>query len=551
MEEKKESSKDDKKELITEKILGRRLTPLRFFKIVVVALICGAAFGISSAVFIYLMEPVLRRVEAEIDTVESMDESVTLEDGSVIQGDGGVPASFSSSENPDGQSFENPEDLVDESFDRENRDTSANESFEAPLAQGTGNFDRENPDGQSFAGSDRDTSAYISDTEPQSADVNHSANPSGNDFHGSGFTGENTTSDTNMMDIPSLSSDIDPIDTSGSEEALDGSNYIGGFLELEKKEAVSNIETYIVRVEGTLSETTWFGSEALESEENAGVIIDINEDEILILTTSDAVDFETLDVTFYNGIFEDGYVKQISRHDKLAVLAVARTNEKGEDIMTLAPLIKAVEFAGIDDIYIGRSVVACGAPLGVAGSFAFGDIGFIRNEVSGLDMDLDIFYVSCSASTDKGTFFIDSDGTFLGVGSERDSGEALAGATDGVTECTSSLTLQGIVEKLKKGEQIAFFGISGIAVTDDMSSRGIPQGIYITGIELSGPAYTAGLMRGDIITSIDGHRITDMSGLSSVIFSLSPGDEIKIQIQRPGGDGSYEELEFDSVTSER
>lgn len=60
----------------------------------------------------------------------------------------------------------------------------------------------------------------------------------------------------------------------------------------------------------------------------------------------------------------------------------------------------------------------------------------------------------------------------------------------------------------------------------------MPEGVYINTITEGGAAEKAGLQKGDIITKLDGSRITGYSQLRETLSYYSSGETISITIQR-------------------
>lgn len=61
----------------------------------------------------------------------------------------------------------------------------------------------------------------------------------------------------------------------------------------------------------------------------------------------------------------------------------------------------------------------------------------------------------------------------------------------------------------------------------------LPEGAYVQSVVANGPAEKAGIVEGDIITKIDGKKITDGDGsLASVISGKKVGDQVEITIYR-------------------
>jgi S1-C subfamily serine protease len=68
----------------------------------------------------------------------------------------------------------------------------------------------------------------------------------------------------------------------------------------------------------------------------------------------------------------------------------------------------------------------------------------------------------------------------------------------------------------------------GIVGSDNPAGRGV----VIEDISPDGPAEEAGLRAGDIILSLDGHSMRDMSALREYILSRQVGEDVSVTYQR-------------------
>ena len=92
------------------------------------------------------------------------------------------------------------------------------------------------------------------------------------------------------------------------------------------------------------------------------------------------------------------------------------------------------------------------------------------------------------------------------------------------------------VDVAKKG----YLGISGLNVTQDVSSMyGMPVGVYIAQV-YNGGAANAGMQKGDIITAFDGSSVSTMEDLQGYLEYYEVGETVVVTIQRPEG-GEYVE----------
>ena len=65
---------------------------------------------------------------------------------------------------------------------------------------------------------------------------------------------------------------------------------------------------------------------------------------------------------------------------------------------------------------------------------------------------------------------------------------------------------------------------------------GIDQtsGILVAGVTEGGPAYTAGIRMGDVITGVDGTTVSSFEDLSKYLGSKQPGDSVTLTVDRSG-----------------
>ena len=100
-----------------------------------------------------------------------------------------------------------------------------------------------------------------------------------------------------------------------------------------------------------------------------------------------------------------------------------------------------------------------------------------------------------------------------------------------------------------KEEDKGYLGITGVDVTSDVSENyGMPEGVYISTITEGGAADRAGLQKGDIITKLDGTRISSYAQLGDTLRYYASGETISITIQRLD-DAEYVEKILDITLS--
>lgn len=96
-----------------------------------------------------------------------------------------------------------------------------------------------------------------------------------------------------------------------------------------------------------------------------------------------------------------------------------------------------------------------------------------------------------------------------------------------------------VVDDLKKygSVQRAMLGITGSDVLNYINSQkedgkdvdlGTNEGVYVNKVEDDGAAAEAGMVKGDVITMLDGKQITKMAEMQEVLAGKRPGDKVTI-----------------------
>ncbi|MFH0242500.1 S1C family serine protease [Streptomyces sp. HK10] len=227
-------------------------------------------------------------------------------------------------------------------------------------------------------------------------------------------------------------------------------------------------------------------------------------------------------------------------------LAVLRV----EGVSGLSPL----PLGNSDSVRVGDPVVAIGAPYGLAGTVTAGIVSATDRPVTaGGEWDggggSDISYVE-ALQTDapinpgnSGGPLMDAGGRVIGVNSAiRSAGGDLPRADTG-----GSIGL-GFAIPVNQARRVAEELINTgrathpvIGVTVDMGHPGegarvgLPAGREGTAVVPGGPADTAGIEEGDVITEVDGVRVRSGEELIVRIRARRPGDRLELTVERGGG----------------
>jgi putative serine protease PepD len=185
-------------------------------------------------------------------------------------------------------------------------------------------------------------------------------------------------------------------------------------------------------------------------------------------------------------------------------------------------------------------VIAIGSPLGLPGTVTAGIVSAKDRPVvvtGSQDADAPSAYIN-GIQTDapinpgnSGGPLIDSRARVIGVNS--------AILTLGETRGQSGSIGLGFAIPINQAMEIgkllvadgkATYPVIGANVSNDDAA----EGVRLTTVESGGPAATAGLQEGDVITTIDGKPVSSIQELIVTIRTHRPGERVTLEYQRGG-----------------
>lgn len=292
----------------------------------------------------------------------------------------------------------------------------------------------------------------------------------------------------------------------------------------------------IVQVHSVKQDVDWFDNPVETTGVYAGAVIASTRRELLILTPEAAVGkADSIKVTFGDGAEVDGHVKQ---KDQIAGMAVVSVNIDAVEESTW----KTVETLSLGNSYTikqGDLVIAVGSPGGMVYSIDYGFISYVTKNAQVVDGVRRALYSDICANTSMGTFFVNTSGELVGWATEELQGDS----NKNMTEMMGISDYKGILERLSNGLSAPYFGIYGQEVGAEMTSRGLPQGLYVQNCIPDGPAYNAGIQNGDVITKIGSREIASMKDFQAALENLESGAVVGVTVERNGRD-QYATLEF-------
>lgn len=302
---------------------------------------------------------------------------------------------------------------------------------------------------------------------------------------------------------------------------------------------------------GSSGRDPWFGSTQSFSEgAGSGFIVSKTDDALLVATNAHVVDgADEVAVTFSaeaddaEALTAKATVKGTDEASDLAILSV-----DADDVDdAVEAQVEAARLGSSADLKVGQGAIVIGNALGEGQTVTTGVVSAL-----GVDFTVDGRKTRGAIQTDaavnlgcSGGPVFDADGEVIGVTDAK----AVAGYAESMGYAIPIDDLKAKIDKMSNGEKAASDEERGwLGATVTPTSRearelyGIPAGAYVTETEEGSAAEAAGLMEGDVITSLDGEAIDGADALVEALSWKKPGDEATIGFSRRE-DGTYVEHE--------
>ncbi len=269
----------------------------------------------------------------------------------------------------------------------------------------------------------------------------------------------------------------------------------------------------------------------------SGFVIRSTANESFVLTNNHVVDgaggSQDITVTFQDQSQASATIVGTDASYDLAVLRIERGN------------LPVAALGDSDDVVVGDATIAIGSPLGLTGTVTSGIVSALNRPVTAGDAT-DVSFIS-AIQTDaainpgnSGGPLVNSRGEVIGVNS------AIATTGSSVSGQSGSIGL-GFAIPINQARRVATELIATgsstypvIGVQIDMTYEG--QGALVQSVVEDGPAFGTELAAGDVITEIDGVKVSDGTELVVRIRAKNPGDVVELTLK----DGSVIEVTLGS-----
>lgn len=295
--------------------------------------------------------------------------------------------------------------------------------------------------------------------------------------------------------------------------------------------------------------TSYFWNQPIYNEQEgggSGIIVGSNEDDLLIATNYHVIEGTTsVKAILADGTTHDVTVKGSDADADLAILALPHSGLTQE---TLDSIDIAV-LGDSDSSKIGQMVIAIGNALGYGPSVTVGYLSAKDREITIEGNDMVLLQTNAAINSgNSGGALLNTKGEVIGINNAKLSSTDIEGICFAIPISMATPILDDLMtrEILSEDEK----GYLGVAVLELESAifqdYNWPEGVYVSSVTEDSAAQKAGIYQGDIITHVNGTKVTTANQLINAVTSNRYGTVVEITLQRVIN-GVYTEFTY-SVT---
>lgn len=209
--------------------------------------------------------------------------------------------------------------------------------------------------------------------------------------------------------------------------------------------------------------------------------------------------------------------------DETTDLAVIKIEKTG---------LPAAELGNSDSVKVGEFSMAIGNPLGMESTVTAGIISAVNRTITSDNRNYTVIQTDAAINSgNSGGALVNSKGQVIGINTLKLSGTGIEGIGFAIPiNSTVDIYKQLISDgKVKR----PYIGISGRDINEQTAKQyKLVEGVYIVSVEPYSSAEKAGLKSYDVITEVDGKKITSMDELNEIKNSHKIGDIINLKVYR-------------------
>ncbi|MBQ9236962.1 MAG: trypsin-like peptidase domain-containing protein [Prevotella sp.] len=211
--------------------------------------------------------------------------------------------------------------------------------------------------------------------------------------------------------------------------------------------------------------------------------------------------------------------------DKNTDLALIKVNATG---------LPAIKVISSDDIKVGEWVLAIGHPLNLRATVTAGIVSAKARSLGANGVEAFIQTDAAINQGNSGGALVNAKGELIGINAMLTSP---TGSNIGYGFAIPTTIMNKVVDDLKQygSVQRGLIGIQGQDARNYIDAQkeqnkevdlGTNEGVYVAKVVDDGAAADAGIEEGDVITAVDGQKVTKMAELQEILATKRPGDKV-------------------------
>jgi serine protease Do len=200
--------------------------------------------------------------------------------------------------------------------------------------------------------------------------------------------------------------------------------------------------------------------------------------------------------------------------------------------------LPAITFADSKKARAGDIVLAVGNPFGLRQTVTMGIISAIGRGGMGI-VDYENFIQTDAAINmgNSGGALVDIKGELLGINTAIFS---RSGGNQGVGFAIPANLARDVMQSLREKGRVVrgYIGASVQPLTPELAEamklKAQPTGALVGEVAPKSPSEKAGIKTGDVITAVNGKKVSDARELRLMIGSMAPGTKVQIEVNREG-----------------
>jgi S1-C subfamily serine protease len=226
------------------------------------------------------------------------------------------------------------------------------------------------------------------------------------------------------------------------------------------------------------------------------------------------------------------------------------------DVQAPADQLHPLALGRSSEMEVGDPVVAIGNPFGLDRTVTSGIVSALQRQIEAPDGFSITNVIQTDAAINPGNSggpLINAGGEVIGINSQIATGGG-GGGNVGIGFAIPIDTVRSEIHQLETSGEVehAFLGISGGTITPDLAKAinlPVTEGVIVQSVVKGGPADKAGIeggntsatiegeqvsLGGDVITEVDGKKVTAMDEIVEIVNEAQPGDQLELTIDRDG-----------------